>query len=87
MRIGSSAPPGYVVVVEGYHSGWVAEGGDGRPVPLLRANERYWALPVPAGESSFTVSYRPAWRRPAIGLASVGVLLGLGMWSRSRPSP
>jgi len=87
MRIGSSGPPGYVVVVEGYDSDWVAEGADGRPVPLLRANDRYWALPVPAGESSFTVSYRPAWRRPAIGLASLGVLLGLGMWSRSRPSP
>lgn len=87
MRIGTSGPAGYVVVVEGFHPDWRAEGADGRPVPLLRANNRYWALPVPAGDSAFTVRYRPAWRRPALALASVGVLLGVGMWSRGRPSP
>jgi hypothetical protein len=78
LRIRSSGPAGYVVVVEGPHPDWQAESG-GAPVRLLAANGRAWALPVPDGGAEFTVRYRPAWVRWGLGFAAGGLLLAVAM--------
>jgi hypothetical protein len=76
VRIHARTPPGLIVVLDGYHADWMAEDGTG-PVPLLRANGRYRALPTPGGERVFTLRYRPRWRAPAVSLAVLGALVGL----------
>jgi hypothetical protein len=82
----ASTPPGYLVVLEGYHEDWQAAAGSG-PVPLLRADGRYWVLPTAGGRQTFTVRYRPRWRGPALLLLAAGGLLCLVLWFRPRRSP
>jgi hypothetical protein len=73
VRVRTATPPGFIVVFDGYHPDWKAEDPSG-PVPLLRANGRYRALPTPGGERIFTLRYRPAWRVPALILSAAGGL-------------
>gem|GEM_PF-3174285 len=56
VRIRSSTPPGYILVLDGYHTGWRAT-LEGAPVPLLRADDRAWALPTPGGDHVYLVRY------------------------------
>jgi hypothetical protein len=56
VRIRSSTPPGFILVLDGYHPGWRAT-REGVPVPLLRADDRAWALPTPGGDRVFVVHY------------------------------
>lgn len=65
VRLTARGDPGFIVVLEGHHRGWRAEGRDGE-VPLLVANERYWALPTPGGQRTYVVRYRPAWVGPSV---------------------
>ena len=82
VRISARTPPGFVVVLDGHHPDWTAEDESG-PVPVLRAGERYRALPTPGGERHFTLRYRPRWRAPALALAAVGALAALVLaWRR-----
>jgi len=67
-------PPGFVVVLDGYHPGWTAEDESGRPVPVLKADGRYRAIPTPGGAHVFTLRYRPSWRSPALAALLAGVL-------------
>jgi hypothetical protein len=83
VRLRVKAPPGYLVVAEGYHRDWHAE-VDGRERPLLAANGRYWALPTAGGDVRVTVTYRPLWRTWA--LACLGVGLALVLVLSARPS-
>jgi hypothetical protein len=76
VRIEARTPPGFVVVLDGHDPDWAAEEGS-RPVPLLRANGRYRALPTSGGERSFTLRYRPRWRQPALVVAGAGTLAAL----------
>jgi hypothetical protein len=75
VRLRSSSPPGYLVVLDGYHREWRAY-DDAGAVALLRADGRYRAVPTPGGERTFILRYEPRWRRPALALC-LGGLLGL----------
>jgi len=85
VRLRVSSPPGFVVVVEGFHDDWKAETAEG-PVPLYRAYGRYWALPTPGGEQTFVARFRPRWPAPALALSGLGLAaLGLALSLRGRP--
>lgn len=84
VRLELDTPPGFIVVAEGYDQGWTAAGPEG-PIPLLRANGRYWALPTRGGEGGIDVRFEPSWRRPALALCVLGVLAAVVMsWPRVR---
>jgi hypothetical protein len=70
VRIAASTPPGFVVILDGFHPDWKAEAASG-PVPLLRADGRYRAVPTPGGERTFTLRYEPGWRGMALLLAGL----------------
>jgi hypothetical protein len=84
VRIHAQSPPGYVVVLDFYHPDWRAE-GPGGPIPLYRADGRYWAIPTPGGDWTATVRYQPPWRAPALLLALLGALAAI-LLLRGRPS-
>jgi hypothetical protein len=69
----AATPPGLIVVLEGHHRHWRADGPSG-PLPLLRANGRYWAIPTAGGEAAITVRFRPPWRAGALLVAGLGIL-------------
>ena len=82
VRLTARGDPGFIVVLEGHHRAWRADGPEGE-VPLLVANERYWALPTPGGDRTYVVRYRPGWVRPSVlssaaALAVSIVLLAVG---------
>lgn len=68
--------PGWLVVVEGYEPGWTAR-ADGEPVPLLRANALFRAVPVPAGTHRVEMRYRPPGLRAGILLTAAAVVASL----------
>ena len=74
-----SGPPGWLVVLEGYHRDWTAE-VNGEPRALRRANGRYWAIEMTGGDATVTVRYRPAWRRMALAATALGAK---GCWPSS----
>jgi hypothetical protein len=78
VRLRASTPPGYLVVLNGYHRDWHADGTTG-PLPVVKTHGRHWAVPTPGGEQVVTVRYRPAWRGPALVAAAVGALAALGL--------
>ena len=71
-------PPGYLVVLDGYHPDWRAEDRSG-PVPLRVAFGRYQAIPTRGGETLVTLRYQPAWREPALLVCALGGLAVLGL--------
>lgn len=81
VRLRVDSPPGFVVVLDGFHRGWLAEGPHGL-LPVLEANGRYRAIPTPGGHFELTLRYRPSWLRPALTCVLVGLLLILAI---SRP--
>jgi hypothetical protein len=90
VRLRFRGPEGYLVVLEGYHDAWRGVGPAG-PVPILRADGRYWALPVAEAPKTtlYTARYEPTWRLPALALWVLGgaVCLGLIVPRRRRPLP
>ncbi len=50
---------GLVVLSDAYYPGWQAW-VDSTPAPIYRANAIFRAVPVPAGEHTVTLAYRPA---------------------------
>jgi hypothetical protein len=86
VRVRAVTPRGFVIVLDGYDSGWRAE-CDGHRVPLLRAYGRYWALPTSGGEHVFTLRYAPVWREPALVACAVGLLVALGLTLLEGRSP
>jgi hypothetical protein len=85
VEIHTSGSPGFVVVLEGHHRDWRAE-RDGTPVPLYRADGRYWALATPGGDHVFRVRFQPAWRTPALLASGAGALAALALVKRGRTS-
>jgi hypothetical protein len=85
VRLGVSAPPGYVVVSEGFHADWSAVDAAGRARPIVRAGERYWAIPTLGGDEVLTARFAPSWRPFALAACGLGagalcslLLLGRG---------
>jgi hypothetical protein len=76
VRVHAATPPGFIVVLDGYHPDWQAEDQSGL-IRLLRADGRYRALLTPGGERVFTLRYRPAWRAPSLLLSAAGGLIAL----------
>jgi len=80
----NAAEPGYVVLLDSYYPGWVAE-VDGQPAPVRRANVLFRAIPVPQGHHRVEMRYAPSsltlgvrvslWALFAIGLGLVLVPL------------
>ncbi|MCW2541486.1 MAG: hypothetical protein JWN95_3211 [Frankiales bacterium] len=73
--------------------GWRASVG-GEDVPVVAADTYFQGVPVPAGHSVVTFTYRPRWLLPTLVLAAAGlvalvVLLAaaLGLRSRRREDP
>jgi hypothetical protein len=77
--VSARTPPGFVVVLDGYHADWTAEDESGRRVPVLRADGRYRALPTGGGRRVFTLRYRPAWRAPALSAFGGGLLAAVAI--------
>jgi uncharacterized membrane protein YfhO len=69
---------GLVVLLDAFDPGWSAT-VDGAPVPILRADHVFRAVPVPAGRHEITFEYRPASVRKgaAFSAAALALLLGL----------
>jgi hypothetical protein len=90
VRLHFEGPAGLIVVLDGHHPAWRAEGG-ADPVPLWRAYGRYWALPASGVERTVVIRYAPGWVRPALlgaAAALVGcVMVALGGTRLDRPRP
>jgi hypothetical protein len=72
-----------LVVREAYARGWQAT-VNGRPAPVLRADGRHQAIPVPAGTSTVRLRYRPPHVRWAAALSVVSALALMAAWRRPR---
>jgi hypothetical protein len=81
VRISASTPPGFLVVLDGFHPDWKAEDRS-IPVPLWQADGRYRALPTAGGERTITLSYQPRWRNAALALAALSALACLVLAAR-----
>jgi uncharacterized membrane protein YfhO len=65
--------PGYLVLTDTDYPGWVAQ-VDGNPVPILRADLYFRAVPLDTGHHRITFLYQPSSVR--LGLGS-----GLAAWA------
>ena len=70
---------GYFVLVDSWDPGWQAS-VDGAPAPVLRANVAFRAVPVPAGEHSVELVYRPPGLRPGL-LVSASTIAAIAIAS------
>jgi hypothetical protein len=82
IRIRARTPAGYLVVLDGFDSDWVAAGSSGR-VPVLRADGRYRAVSTPGGDLRLTLKFRPRWRFPALLVCALA-LVAAGLLCRPR---
>jgi hypothetical protein len=83
----SADRPTVVIVRDAFAPGWTATVGDA-PAPVLRADGRYKAVPIPAGRSRVVLTYAPPGLGGGLavgGMALAGVLL-LGLSRRARRS-
>jgi hypothetical protein len=86
VRVRGTTPPGFIVVLEGYHPAWRITARS-RELPLLRGDGRYWAVPTPGGPIEVTARYRPVWRPWALLSAGLGLLACIGLCARGSSSP
>lgn len=79
---------GLLVLRESHARGWRAR-VDGRDAPVLRANGRHRAVPLPGGRHEVTLDYRPPWLEAGLGLSGLGLLGLLTLTARAlrRPAP
>jgi len=80
------APAGYVVVSEGFHPAWSAVDAGGHARPIVRAGDRYWAIPTRGGDEVLTARFAPPWRPFALAACGLGVgaACGLLLFGRRR---
>jgi len=76
--------PTVVVVRDAWARGWSAL-VNGRPEPVLRANGRHRAVPVPTGVSDVVLRYRPPGLGLGIVLSALSAVVLAGLWIRGRP--
>jgi uncharacterized membrane protein YfhO len=78
--------PGYLFLSDAWYPGWRAE-ADGRPLPVIRANLAFRAVPLPAGSHRVVFQYQPALQQlSSIISLSALVLLVVGAWASWRKS-
>jgi hypothetical protein len=75
--------PGYLVTRDSFARDWFAT-VDGRGVPLLRANGKHRAVPVPGGSHDVELRYRPRGLFPGLAGTGLGVLAVTLLWVRGR---
>ncbi len=70
--------PAYLVLAYTYYPGWEAT-VDGQPVPIVRANYAFMALPLPEGPHEVVLQYRPSSLLWGAGISSLTILVLAGV--------
>ena len=67
---------GLAVILDPFYPGWTAT-LDGKPVPVLRADHAFQAVPVPAGRHELRLTYRNRWVGigAAVSVATLALLV------------
>jgi hypothetical protein len=73
--------PGLLVVRDAFAPGWSAT-VNGEPAPVLRAEERHRAIPIPAGVSEVRLFYRPPGMALPLALGATALAVALGLLRR-----
>ncbi len=68
---------GLAVILDPFYPGWTAT-LDGKPVPILRADFAFQAVPVPAGTHELRLTYRNRWVEIGAAVSAGTLLLLLG---------
>jgi hypothetical protein len=76
---------GYLVTRDSFARGWRAF-VDGREAPVLRANGKHRAVPVPPGEHEVVLRYEPPGFRVGLWLSILSAVAGLVLWVRGAPA-
>ena len=79
----STDAPGLLIASETFYPGWQAT-VDGQPASLLRADYVLRAVPVPAGEHTVTLTFRPLSLIIGAGISAAALLVILLILLRSR---
>ena len=74
--------PSYAVVADAFFPGWYAA-VDGAAAPILRANLAMRAVPVPAGDSTVLLVYRPAHLAAGAAVSLLALLVAAGLTIRA----
>lgn len=78
--------PSVVVLRDAYDPGWSAR-VDGAEVPVLRADGRHRAVPVPSGHSRIRLRYRPPGLAAGLIIASLSTAILAALLVRRRRGP
>jgi uncharacterized membrane protein YfhO len=76
--------PSVLLVRDAFAPGWRAS-VDSAPAPLLRADGRHRAVPIPAGRSRVVLAYSPPGARAGLVLSLLSACLTGWLWRRGRP--
>lgn len=77
----------YLVSRASFARGWVAR-VDGEDAPVLRANGKHRAVPVPAGRHEVVLRYEPPWLGLGFALNALALLASAAGWVvTGRPAP
>jgi hypothetical protein len=74
----SATGPALLMILENWYPAWEAE-VNGQPVPIIRANHTFRAVPVPAGQSTVTLRYTPSALQAGASISLAVMLLLLGV--------
>lgn len=70
---------GYLLLTDAYYPGWTAA-VNGQPAPVYRADVMFRAVPVPSGDSTIVLEFRPGWYPGVLLLGGAAWLLAAGGW-------
>jgi hypothetical protein len=77
-----ASAPSYAVIADAWFPGWYAT-VDGAPAPIVRANLAMRAVPVPAGDSTVELAYRPAHLRSGAVVSLLALALAVALTIRA----
>jgi hypothetical protein len=75
--------PSVLLVRDAFAPGWQAS-VDGAPAPILRADGRHRAVPIPAGRSRVTLAYSPPRMRAGVILSLLSACVAAALFRRAR---